>query len=116
MKYKITALAIIILHLSACSNQFYLPSSANTTFVKPTPEKTYVFNKTMQQVARSIRRDRYYKKISLDTPLKKIWFKQLMYKLWDRQITRKDFVRQGLSKYPNNRYEFSFVAHGFQIR
>jgi len=84
------------------------------TYYPPTPQKQTVFNKEMRRVALSTQNDPRYNRMSLDTPEKKAWFKQLMYRLWDRQITRDEFIAQGIKKYPTHRYEFEFIANGFQ--
>jgi len=68
----------------------------------------------MKIVATSTLNDKRYTKIALDTPQKKAWFKSLMYRLWDREITKSQFIRTGLRKYPTKRYEFTYIADGFQ--
>ena len=83
-------------------------------YYPPTPQKEAIFNKEMRRVALSTQNDPRYHRMSLDTPEKKEWFKNLMYRLWDRQITRDEFIAQGIAKYPTHRYEFEFIANGFQ--
>jgi len=85
-------------------------------YEKPTAAKLVIFKKTMTEVAFSTQDDSRYKRMTLDTPEKKKWFKDLMFRLWDRQITRKQFMREGLKKYPTHAYEFNFVINGFQRR
>ena len=68
----------------------------------------------MGAVAKSTKLDPKYHKISLNTPQEKVWFKNLMYRLWDRQITRDEFIRQGVAKYPDHHYEFTFIADAYQ--
>jgi len=83
-------------------------------YYAPTPQKEILFNKEMRRVALSTQNNPKYNRMSLDTPEKKEWFKTLMYRLWDRQITRDEFISQGVIKYPTHRYEFEFIANGFQ--
>ncbi len=83
-------------------------------FEAPTPEKAAVFKKEMIKVALSTRKDPNYKRLALDTDEKKAWFKTLLYRLWDRQITRNEFIEEGLKRYPDRRYEFTFIANGLQ--
>ncbi len=90
------------------------PKYKRVPYQKPTPEKSAVFQESMMKVALSTQDDSKYQKIELDTPEKKAWFKDLMYRLWDRQITRDDFILEGLTQYPTHKYEFEFVANGFQ--
>ena len=85
-------------------------------YEKPTPEKFTKFKKVMHEVALSTKDDKTYRKIALNTAEKKEWFKNLMYRLWDRQITKTQFISEGLKKYPTRKYEFTFVANGFQKR
>jgi hypothetical protein len=68
----------------------------------------------MRSIALSTQNDPRYNRMALNTPEQKAWFKDLMYKLWDRQITRDEFIAMGLQKYPTHKYEFEFIANGFQ--
>ncbi len=90
------------------------PKPLPVTYEKPTPQKEERFHQTMMKVALSTKEDDKYNRMALDTPEKKEWFKTLMYRLWDRQITRDQFIAEGIAKYPTHRYEFTFVANGFQ--
>ena len=124
---KLVVTGSIILGMTACTNPLHLRSKHHkrhnkpsvqpiqqVSYTKPTPEKEEAFKQTMHKVAKSTLEDERYNKMALDTPEKKAWFKTLMYRLWDRQITSKQFIAEGLSKYPTHNYEFAFVAHGFQ--
>jgi len=91
-----------------------LQTQIQRKYYPPTPQKEAVFNKEMKRIALSTQNDPRYHRMSLDTPEKKAWFKQLMYRLWDRQITRDEFISQGVAKYPTHKYEFEFIANGFQ--
>ena len=92
------------------------PKPIQRAYQAPTATKQPLFRKTMIAVAKSTLTDTRYKKMALDTPAKKWWFKTLMYRLWDRQMTRNEFIAEGLKRYPTKRYEFTFVANGFQAR
>lgn len=138
MKYHLLVAIALLLTLTGCINPFsiFVPSPKKSKiyvkykrahvvkykkprvvkYQKPTAAKLTVFQKTMREVALSTQNDPRYNKMTLDTPLKKVWFKDLMYKLWDRQITKSQFVTEGLRRYPSHRYEFTFVADGFQKR
>jgi hypothetical protein len=83
-------------------------------YQQPTPQKAEAYQNTMRSVASGIKDDPNYQRIALDTPEKKAWFKDLTYRFWDRQITYTQFMSEGLSKYPDRKYEFNFVANGFQ--
>jgi len=83
-------------------------------YYPPTSQKEVAFNKQMRQIALSTQNDSRYNRMALNTPEEKAWFKKLMYRLWDRQITRDEFIALGLQKYPTHRYEFEFIANGFQ--
>ena len=121
----------ISIGITGCSNplSLLLPSKKTTKvksvieqkpkhnpihYAQPTPEKSEKFQEVMKKVAKSTLDDERYNKMALDTPEKKAWFKNLMYRLWDRQITRGQFIDEGLRRYPTKRYEFTYVADGFQ--
>jgi hypothetical protein len=117
MRKRLLVFLIAGLSFTACTNSITLPkpSGASTAhYQKPTPEKEARFHETMKKVALSTKDNPKYHRMALDTPEKKTWFKSLMYRLWDRQITRSQFIAEGLEKYPTHRYEFEFIANGFQ--
>jgi len=68
----------------------------------------------MIKVAQSTQADPNYHRMALNTPEEKRWFKNLMYQLWDRQITRKQFIAEGTSRYPDHKYEFTYIANAYQ--
>lgn len=117
MKFYLIIATITAFGFTACTNSqntVKIPNIKNQTYHKPTAAKSANFHNTMVKVAHSTQYDKKYSKMTLDTPEKKAWFKDLMYRLWDRQITRNQFISEGLVLYPTHRYEFSFVANGFQ--
>jgi len=80
-------------------------------YVKINPNKEEAFMKDFMEVAHKTKEDQKYQRIGLDTPENKQWFKNLSYMLWNRDINKREYVSEGLKKYPNHRYEFSFVAN-----
>ena len=110
MNKKVLIALLASLSFTACtSTSVPKPQS----YVQPSQAKMNQFSPIMKKVALSTRDDSKYKKMDIK-PKDKKWFKMLMYKLWDRQITKVQFVSQGLTRYPKNHYEFSFIANGFQ--
>jgi len=121
MKLKLLAVGIAALALSGCTNSITSPSVPAPVvkyvpYDKASPEKQERFHEDMIAVAMSTKNDPNYHRMALDTPEKKAWFKNLMYQLWDGQITKQQFIAAGVSKYPNHKYEFEFVANGFEKR
>jgi len=123
MKRHMTIAILTALSFSGCTssmdmNMFSTPKTQKAPTPKqyqtPTPEKSEAYSNTMRKVASGIKDDPNYNRIALDTPEKKAWFKNLTYRYWDRQITYGQFMSEGLSKYPDRKYEFNFVAKGFQ--
>lgn len=121
MKKYIIITCVMVLSFTGCTQNTINNVPSEHTFKKevypePSAAKYANFKNTMMEVALSTKDDAKYNKMKLDTPEKKAWFKDLMYRLWDRQITRHQFMAEGLAKYPTHRYEFAFVANGFQKR
>ena len=115
MNKTFTIVLLTSLAFTGCSTTATpTPKPTHMNYQKPTPQKEERFHQTMMKVALSTKEDDKYNRMVLDTPEKKAWFKTLMYRLWDRQITRNQFISEGISKYPTHRYEFAFVANGFQ--
>ena len=117
MKKYIILTAIVAVSFTGCTNPLNTvstPTFKPQSYQKPSATKSANFKNTMMKVALSTRDDAKYNKMELDTPEKKAWFKDLMFRLWDRQITRNQFIVEGLQKYPTRKYEFMFVANGFQ--
>jgi len=130
MNSKLLTASIAALALAGCTNPIapsLTPAPTVTPVVKPvvkkvvsyeqaSPEKQNRFYEDMIAVAHSTKNDPNYHRMALDTPEKKAWFKNLMYQLWDGQITKSQFIADGVKKYPTHKYEFEFVANGFEKR
>ncbi len=121
MKLRISIAILTALSFSGCTNPMSMTSTPQTQtaptpkhYQQPTPEKREAYQNTMRSVASGIEGDPNYQRIALDTPEKKAWFKDLTYRLWDRQMTTSQFISEGLSKYPDRKYELNFVVNGFQ--
>lgn len=103
---------------TGCSNPLssVSPQSRVSHKISPAPVGTKMehFQNTMRQVAQSTKRDPNYHRIALNTAEEKQWFKNLMFRLWDRQITRKQFIDEGVKRYPSHRYEFTYIANAYQ--
>jgi len=110
MKKRVFIALLASLSFTACTST---GMSTQQSYVKPTQAKMNTFLPIMRKVALSTREDPRYKKMNIK-PQDKEWFNKLAYRLWDREITKSRFVTQGLSRYPKNHYEFSFIANGFQ--
>jgi hypothetical protein len=112
--YTATLLTAGIL-LTGCSDMMGPSAPATrTTYEKPTPAKEAKFHETMIKVAQSTKSNPNYNRMALNTPEEKEWFKNLMYRLWDRQITRSQFIEEGMKRYPNHKYEFTYIANAYQ--
>jgi len=72
------------------------------------------FQQVMSALVQRIKTNPNYQKIGLKTPEEKQWFKNLLYKLWHRDITREQFIAEGVKRYPDKRYEFTFIADAMQ--
>lgn len=115
MKTYLLFATLATLTFTGCTNtQNTLKAPTEKPYAQPTAEKYALFKQTMRKVALSTQDEPKYQKMALDTPEKKSWFRSLMYRLWDRQISRREFVSEGIKKYPARSYEFNFVANGFQ--
>jgi len=88
---------------------------STSSYIPPNPEKEEIFQKVMHSIGLQIQDDDAYQYMDFDTPHEKKWFKILTYRLWDRQITRQQFLSEGLSKYPQNKYEFEFIIRHFTV-
>jgi hypothetical protein len=121
MTTKLLIATLAGLSFTGCTNPInsIIPSSIHTppakkTYQKPTMAEQEAFRNTRTKVASGIMHDSKYKKIAYKSSEDKLWFNDLMYRLWDRQITRDQFISEGIAKYPAYKYNFIFVANGFQ--
>ena len=119
MKIKLLMAALAGFTFTACTNNIpSLDSSTKVTkpvrYAQPSEAKLAAFHPVMTKVALSTREDPKYNRMALDTTEKKEWFQHLMYRLWNRDISKGQFISEGLAKYPTHRYEFNFIANGFQ--
>jgi len=126
-----TALLIAAVWLGGCSatTQSVTPQNAprsrivqpdtkkaqsTPTYEAPAPLKEKRFHTVMIEIAQSTHLDPNYHRLGLKNDEEKRWFKDLMYRLWDRQITRQQFISEGTARFPNHRYEFTYIANAFQ--
>lgn len=114
MRREITAFALTALFMGGCSNITGPRLPATATYEKPTPDKEKRFHDAMIKVAQSTQMNAKYHRMALNTPEEKRWFKDLMYRLWDRQITRAQFIAEGTARYPEHKYEFTYIANAYQ--
>lgn len=99
--------------LTGCTTGSETLVPSKPMYTVPSSQKMKAYNQAMLKVGMSTKNDAKYQRIDLATEENKVWFKDLTYRLWDRQITKEQFVEEGLSKYADHRYEFEFVAEGF---
>jgi len=117
MKTKLLIAVLAGLTFTACTNN--VPSApVQKTVVNSyenAPEaKIAAYNKDMRTVGLSTKKDPKYKSFGFKTTEEKVWFRDLTYAYWNRDITKSQFISRGLAKYPTRRYEFTFIANGFQ--
>jgi hypothetical protein len=116
MKIKLLMAVLAGFTFTACTNNVpsLAPAAAPVRYAQPSEAKLAAFHPVMTKVALSTREDPKYNRMALDTTEKKEWFQNLMYRLWNRDISKGQFISEGLAKYPTHRYEFNFIANGFQ--
>jgi hypothetical protein len=75
-------------------------------------EKEQAHTLVMRKVGQDVKANSRYKKMDLLKPVdNRSWFKELTFQLWDGEISKNQFVTSGLEFYPNNKYEFNFIAN-----
>jgi hypothetical protein len=117
MKTKLLIAVLAGFTFTACTNPTP-PAPVQKTMVNSyenaSETKIAAYNKDMRTVGLSTRKDPKYKSFGFKTTEEKDWFRDLTYAYWNRDITKSQFISRGLTKYPDQRYEFTFVADGFQ--
>jgi len=74
-------------------------------------EREVAYSAAMKSVGASVKKNPRYKRMNLKSPNdNRQWFKEATYSLWEGSISRDQFVQAGLNKYPDNSYEFRFIA------
>ncbi len=74
-------------------------------------EKSSAYSQVMKSVGADVKNNPKYNRMDLKSPNdNRQWFKESTYRLWEGNITKEQFINAGLEKYPNNYYEFSFIA------
>jgi hypothetical protein len=54
--------------------------------------------------------DPNYKRIPLDTKEDQSWFTSVAFLLWDNQITREAFISEGITRFPEHKESFEYIA------
>jgi len=74
-------------------------------------EREVAYSSAMKSVGASVKKNPKYKRMNLKAPNdNRQWFKESTYSLWAGSISSRQFVESGLQKYPDNSYEFRFIA------
>ena len=117
MKTKLLIAILAGFTFTACTSTTP-PAPAQKTVVNSyenaSTAKLANYDNDMRKVGLSTRKDPKYKSFGFKTTEDKIWFRDLTFAYWNRDITKSQFISKGLTKYPEHRYEFDFVANGFQ--
>lgn len=92
------------------------PAPAKPLYTVAESQKAKIYQTTMGKLALSTKKDPRYQRIALETAENKAWFRSLTYRLWNREITKQAFIQEGLKQYPEHRYEFEFIAEGFNLQ
>ena len=122
----ITALIVVIgLNLTGCVNKSQSVEVVTPEPPKLTPtqirqkeklamsdkERKSNYSAVMKSVGKDVKGNSKYTRMDLKAPNdNREWFKKSTYSLWEGNITKEVFVNNGLVKYPNNHYEFNFIA------
>ena len=120
MKTKLLIAVLAGFTFTACTNNLSSISlsaesaAKRTSFEQATPEKQKAFMTALKKVASEIPSNSKYRKLPHKTEADKVWFKNQMFQLWSRQISRPQFISEGIAKYPDRKYEFEFIANGYQ--
>lgn len=117
MKTKLLIAVLAGFTFTACTNTTPSAPAQKTvinSYESASEAKVAAYNSDMRTVGLSTRKDPKYKSFGFKTTEEKIWFRDLTYAYWNRDITKSQFISKGLAKYPTQRYEFNFVADGFQ--
>lgn len=121
-KYTLILTSIAVLGFTGCTSSVDSLMSPTTQSTKKyvnydnAPEyKAEAFRTKQQSVGRATQQDPKYKSFRpvLTNNETKSWFTNTMYLLWDRQITRSEYIAQGTAKFPQYKYEFTFIANQF---
>ena len=73
-------------------------------------EKEKLFETDFRSVALKTKTDPNYQRMGLGTDENKAWFKDITYSLWKKEISKTEYINSGLTRFPNNEYEFIFIT------
>lgn len=83
----------------------------NTKAAMSDEEKSTTYSLVMKSVGAEVKNNPKYNRMDLKEPNdNRGWFKESTYHLWEGLLTKEQFINAGLRKYPNNHYEFNFIA------
>ncbi len=74
------------------------------------PEMVNKFEREIMVIAKIASEDPNYKRIPLDSKADQTWFTSLAFLLWDKKTTKDGFVKEGLTRFPDYKRSFEYIA------
>lgn len=74
------------------------------------PEIVKEFEKNINIIAKEIQSDPDYHRIPLDAKEDQEWFVTLAFLYWGEKFTKKEFIDQGVERFPDHKDSFEYLA------
>ena len=103
-----TLVFIVLAIFTGCSSQNQAIREA--TKDAKDPETVKAFEKWFNDTIDDVKSKPDYKRIPLDTEEEQKWFLTQLFLAWDKKITKDEFVKTGLTKYPDYKESLEYLA------
>ncbi|MFV1983046.1 MAG: hypothetical protein ACC657_05845 [Thiohalomonadales bacterium] len=95
------------------STNMVIKSAIAADSTNPSPELVKAYEKKLNTVVKEIKKNSDYKKIPLDSKKDQEWFNSQAFLLWDKKKSQKQFVDEGVARFPGYKESFEFLAVKF---
>ncbi len=108
----VTAILFITLSITNGISQNVKITKSKATVEAKNPEVMKAFEAKYTAVLEGIKNDSSYKKVPLVNRDVE-WFNTQNFLLWNKKISKDQFIKEGVSRFPENRESFEYLSDKF---
>ncbi len=106
------AIFLITFSITDCVSQHVKIKKTKATAEAKNPEVLKAFEAKYTTVLEGIKNDSSYKRVPMENSDVE-WFNTQAFLLWNKKISKEKFIEEGVSRFPESRESFEYLADKF---